>query len=470
MSQADEDMNAFRLQSVLAIHRVIEGFLEGAILVDEQAAIQWISPSYMKFLRIARLEDVVGRPVELILPQSKMRAVVETGKAYPIDLMQYGDDRSLAVTRLPLSDSQGRVIGAFSFAFKDFITHLQPLIDRVTSLQRRLNQAEKALDAQRRPRYGFENIIGVSPQMIQIRRLARRAAKVTSSILILGETGTGKEMIAQAIHSASPRFDKPFVAINMSAIPEGLIEAELFGVAPGAYTGAGREKRPGKFQLADGGTLFLDEIGDLPQPWQAKLLRVLQEREVEPLGSNKLVKVDVHIIAATSRDLAAMVEAGEFREDLYYRLNVLQIQIPPLRERKEDIELLAFNFMERIVHECQLEPFEIAPSALEVLTAYDWPGNVRQLANVIERACIRAEKGVLAAEDFIDILPRRGKAAPQSQESSGRRPLNALVASAEQRAVTDALQRSGGNKAAAAKILGISRTNLYAKMAKHGLG
>ena len=462
----DDGLDAYRFELAQSFYRVIEDFCEGALLVDAGANIQWINEGHAELFGM-NIAHAIGRPVESILPQSEMRSVVESGKAHPLVLMQFGE-RFHLITRLPLRDPTGRVIGAFAFGFKDSMTNLPPLVDRIRVLNTQLNQAERALVAKRSARYTFENIIGVSPAMIQVRRQARRAAQVPSSVLLLGETGTGKELVAQAIHSASPRFGKPFIGINMTAIPESLMEAEFFGVAPGAYTGAGREARPGKFQLADHGTLFLDEIADIPPPMQAKLLRVLQEQEVEPLGSNKLVKIDVRVIAATHRDLLLLVEKDEFRRDLYYRLNVLPIRLPPLRERKEDIELLAFNTIERVAHDLHSSSFEITPDALDILARHDWPGNVRELGNIIEQACVGSENGVLDAATFEKILPAHAAIGHEATTADGD-ALGTVVDHAEFAAVVAALQKGKGNKASVARMLGISRTNLYAKMNKYGL-
>lgn len=290
-------------------------------------------------------------------------------------------------------------------------------------------------------------------------------------MLILGETGTGKELLAQAIHAASPRADSPFVAVNIAAVPETLLEAEFFGVAPGAYTGAERRGRDGKFQLADSGTLFLDEIGDMSLALQAKLLRTLQEKEFEPVGSNRLVRVDVRIIAATSRDLEAMVAAGEFRADLYYRLNVLTLYRPPLRERPEDLPLLADFLIEQLCRQQGVAVREIAPAAVDRLKAHDWPGNVRELANVLERALLMADGETLSLADLERVMPRfrssgvsgEGKAAASANGMQG------AVAQAEREAIAAALRNTHGNKVQAARLLGISRTALYEKMAALGI-
>jgi transcriptional regulator with PAS, ATPase and Fis domain len=246
------------------------------------------------------------------------------------------------------------------------------VLAKVAQLQARLNAAERELSESRRARYSLASFIGVSAAASEIKRQARRAAQLDATVLLAGETGSGKELLAHAIHNVSPRADKPFVSVNAAAIPETLLEAELFGAAPGAYTGAERKGRDGKFKLADGGTLFLDEVGDMALPLQAKLLRVLQEQEVEPLGANRLIRIDVRVIAATSLDLAARVADGRFRADLYYRLNVLQLAVPPLRARLDDLPLLTERLLDDISLRIGL-PLEIDDAALALLAAYPGP-------------------------------------------------------------------------------------------------
>jgi transcriptional regulator with PAS, ATPase and Fis domain len=281
-------------------------------------------------------------------------------------------------------------------------------------------------------------------------------AGTDSTVLLQGETGTGKELLAQAIHAAGTRAAQPFVGINIAAVPESLLEAEFFGVAPGAFTGADRKPRDGKFRVADRGTLFLDEIGDMPLALQSKLLRVLQEREVEPLGSNKVEPVDVRVIAASSRDLAAMVAAGTFRADLYYRLNVLPIALPPLRARRDDIEALAEALLEDIARRSGLPVRSLAPDALEQLVAHDWPGNV------LEQAVLMHDELLLHAAQ----LPRLGAAAA-APAASRPKPLPDQLADVERKAIADALKATGGNRVAAAKLLKMSRAALYDRLARY---
>ena len=289
-------------------------------------------------------------------------------------------------------------------------------------------------------------------------------------VLIQGETGTGKELLAHGIHAASTRAAKPMVRINISAIPEGLLEAELFGAAPGAYTGADRKGREGKIKLADGGTLFLDEIGDMPASLQTKLLRVLQEQEIEPLGANTVIPVDVRVLSATSRDLQAMVDAGEFRADLFYRLNVLPLRVPPLRERRQDIALLCDKLLDDMADREGQAHRTVTRAAIDRLARHDWPGNVRELRNVLEQAAAATDEEDLEHELFDGLLPAPGAVSGMplivANDGAGAlKPLREIVAEAEAKAIARALDETGNVKTKAAKLLGISRAQFYEKLA-----
>jgi transcriptional regulator with PAS, ATPase and Fis domain len=281
---------------------------------------------------------------------------------------------------------------------------LQPLISKFALLQRDLDEARQQLASQRRHKYSFASFVGTSPPAVEVKRQARRAAQSSSPVLLLGETGTGKELLAHAIHGASARAGGPLVGVNIAAVPETLLEAEFFGVAPGAYTGADRKGRLGKIQLADGGTLFLDEIGDMPLNLQAKLLRVLQEKEVEPLGSNRVCPVDLRVIAATSADLPRRVADGSFRADLYYRLNVLPLTLPPLRQRLDDLPSLCEFILARLAEKTGSLPRDIDSAALALLREQRWPGNLRQLRNTLEQAVAMTDGDTLGAAELRSLL------------------------------------------------------------------
>ncbi|TXH90630.1 MAG: PAS domain-containing protein [Rhodoferax sp.] len=466
---------------------------EGMMLVDRNARVVWINEQYKRFLPalgFEREEDFVGHPVSGVVPNTQMHRVLETGKPILIDLLT-NRAGTFVVSRIPLRDAQGQVIGALGIVlFDQPETNLQPLIAKFSLLQRDLDEARKELAAQRsqsrsvgrHSKYTLASFIGSSAAAVEVKRQARRAAQSTSPVLLLGETGTGKELLAHGIHAASQRASGPFVGVNIAAVPETLLEAEFFGVAPGAYTGADRKGRDGKFKLADGGTLFLDEIGDMPAPLQAKLLRALQEGEIEPLGSNRLIPFDARIVAATSRNLRQLVEEGKFREDLYYRLNVLPIQVPPLRERRSDMPALVEVLVEDIAARNGLQVPEVSAAALDLLAAQSWRGNIRELRNVLEQAAMAVEGGALGAEQLEDLLRRSGLtavAAPQpvhapaanptsTDPASHLRPLAEQVAELEQQAIRAAMAHTQGNKAAAARLLGMSRATFYERLATAG--
>jgi two-component system NtrC family response regulator len=291
---------------------------------------------------------------------------------------------------------------------------------------------------------------------------AARAAASRASILVRGESGTGKELVARAIHYASPRGKGPLVTVNVAAIPETLVESEIFGHERGAFTGADRERR-GRFELADGGTLFLDEIGDLPKGTQVKLLRVLQEQSFERLGGSRTIKVDVRVIAATGRDLEAMIRSGDFREDLYYRLNVVTIDLPPLRERREDIPLLVDGFLRRFADESGQSPKAVSREAMDILLKYQYPGNVRELENLVHRAVVLARGPVIATSDLpLGVRELRAEQAPATTFVE-------RVAEFERGLIEDALVAAGGVQTRAARALGMSERHLRYKLHKYGI-
>lgn len=314
--------------------------------------------------------------------------------------------------------------------------------------------------------YSFDDIKGVSNPLERAKREARRAAATDYSVLLHGESGVGKELFAHAIHRASARWAGPFVQVNCAAIPSELLESELFGYAEGAFTGARKGGKPGKVEIAAGGTLFLDEIADLPLPMQAKLLRVLDNREVQRVGSTENFRVDIRVIAATNRDLQGMMRSGKFRADLYYRLSTIPIGIPPLRERLDDIVPIAQAWISQ--HRADLPPWAdkvtFSPEAIQLLKAYSWPGNVRELINVLKRTLLMADGPYIRAEDLPDDLRGAASLVPGPAEQSHTSPLGDAVAQAEIRAIVGALRYAKGNKVQAAKILGIHRSTLYEKL------
>lgn len=454
------------LEAIRPLFPLLERNSAGAILVDEASRLVWINACYCRLLGIDDPASVIGRPVGETIPHTRMPEVVRSGRPILLDIMEY-QSRQLVVTRLPLHDpASGRVNGAVAFIVFDELGPLAPLLGKYRRLQHDLAAARRAL-ARRGSRYELADFVGASPPVLEVKRRARLAAARATPVLLLGETGTGKEVLAQAIHGDSPRGANPFVAVNVAAVPENLLEAEFFGVAPGAYTGADKRTRQGKFQLADGGTLFLDEVGDMPLALQAKLLRALQEGEVEPLGSNEIKRVDVRAIAATSRDLESMVAEGSFRSDLYYRLNVLRIQVPPLRERLGDLGILCETILGRIAAESGEPRAEITAEAVALLQRHDWPGNIRELRNVLEQTLALNEAcSVIDVPELRAALPHATASTRHPPATSAVRPLADVVAAAERSALHDALAACRGNKSRAARMLGIPRSVLYDKLAR----
>lgn len=462
-----QDAEPLRRRAIDSLFSELADMCQGMVLVDAEGRIVWMNGNYPRKLGVADVDAVIGRPIHEVIPNSLMREVALSGRPMMLDIMDH-DDESFVVMRLPVHDDDGSIIGALGLMLYDDARALAPLVSRYQRLRADLADAQKKLAEARRTRYTFSCFIGATPTSLALKEQARRVSRSDSPVLLLGETGTGKELLAQAIHAAGPRADAAFVAVNIAAVPETLLEAEFFGVAPGAFTGADKRGRDGKFKIADGGTLFLDEIGDMSLALQAKLLRVLQEKEIEPVGSNNLKPIDVRVIAATSRDLVADVRAGRFRADLYYRLNVVTLTLPPLRERLADLPLLCESLMERLARHLRLPPRNISAGALTRLRHHDWPGNVRELSNVLERALQLTDGDTLDEACLALILPP----IPAGSASAITVPdtlLDTAVIEAQRDAIRAALQAEDGNKTAAARRLGISRASLYEKLAALGL-
>jgi DNA-binding NtrC family response regulator len=351
--------------------------------------------------------------------------------------------------------------GAFDFLSKPI--NAEELTQRIRmALEKRAMATEIArLHAELNERHGFENIVGNSPAMRAVFEKVRLVADTRSTVLIVGESGTGKELVARAIHHHSARRKRPFVPVNCAAIPETLVESELFGYEKGAFTGATGRKR-GLFQTAEGGTLFVDEIGELPMGLQAKLLRVLENRKVMPLGSTQEIDVDVRLLAATNRDLREQVDRKQFREDLYYRLKVVEIRLPPLRERPDDVPLLIRHFIKQIAEENARPVRDVTPEALEALRAYDWPGNVRELRNLLESIIVLSVKERIELSDLPEEIGKVKSARTVIQPGM-------TMAEIEKEAIRRTLEQTGGRRGRTAEILGISVRTLHRKIKEYGL-
>ncbi len=447
---------------VTSLENIFEQAYDGVIVVDKNGIITRLTKAYGRFLGVDS-GDAVGRHCTEIIPNSRMHIVAKTGKAEIGEAMNI-KGKEAVVMRVPLR-VEGQLVGAFGQVMFRDVREVRTLAEKLHLMEHQLRFYEKELQRYQRHRYTFSNIVGQSGTLARARELAEKAAQGKSTVLLRGESGTGKEVFAHAIHAASSRRDQSFVRVNCGAIPAELLESELFGYEEGAFTGARKGGKPGKFELANGGTIFLDEVGDLPLSMQAKVLRVLQEKEVERVGSNRLQQLDIRVIAATHRDLEKMVGAGEFRSDLYYRLNVFTITIPPLRDRRDDIVLLSEHLLHRFNAEFTLAVTGIDQRVQELFLAYSWPGNVRELQNVIERAVNVAEGDKIILADLpLYLKDKAGKnLAPKLQS------LALEIAEAEKGAILKALKITAGNKVQAAAVLGIHRTNLYRKMEKYGI-
>lgn len=471
------DTRILRTRILKFLQHSFDDFYEHTIAADKKGILTWMSEGYCEFLGLT--ESPVGKHITEIIPNSYLPQVIASGKPVLLDVL-YIRNQWVLVSAVPLMNKQKEIEGAFAFVATDSPTTAKPLLAKYNRLQSEVRNS-KHYQSERSSRYQLSQISGQSEALKTVKHQIRQAGRFDISVLLTGETGTGKELFAHALHNLSDRADKPFVSINVAAIPDTLIESEFFGVAPGAFTGAKKEGRPGKIEIAQNGTLFLDEIGDMPLVLQSKLLRVLQEKEFEKIGSNEVQATNVRIVAATSRNLLHMVSVGEFRADLYYRLSAMPIHLPPLRERMEDIEPLSERILDECCERLGVATKELTTDALELLKSHDWPGNVRELYNVIERACVMNENATqISGKGFRDVfthnlIRQEELRAPQSTQinaaqspwqdmDSGPKTLKEQVRETERQAIIGALKQVSGHRTRAAKALGISRATLYQKL------
>ncbi len=428
------------------------------VVVNKNGYIENMSQAYGDFLGI-QVQNAIGRHVTEVIENTRMDIVVKTGVPETGETQDIHGEKMIA-TRIPIRKN-GMVIGAYGRVLVRNTRELHMLHDKLSSIEMELNMYKRTFEKINTAKYTVDDIIGDCSIMQDLKDSVRKVAKTNSNVLIMGESGTGKELFAHSIHAGSMRRKAPFVCVNCGSIPEQLIESELFGYEEGAFTGARKGGKIGLFPAAHGGTIFLDEIGELPLSMQVRLLRVLQDREIQRVGSNVREKVNVRVVAATNRNLYQMVKKGEFRSDLYYRLNVVTLHLPLLRERKEDLPLLIQMILSKISKKESLGAIEISREAMDHLLRYDWPGNVRELENVLERAINFTDAGEkIKAKN----LPERITGSMVSQTVM---PLKELMENTEKDAIKDALLRCRNCKAKAANELGISRTTLYEKMMKY---
>ena len=440
-------------EQVETFNDIFESLCQGLIAVDMDGKIFYCNHAYEDMMGLNR-EDLIGSNVGDAVENSRIHIVLRTGMP-EFGAMQMINNRRVIVNRLPMFKN-GRLVGAIGQSVFKNLGEVEQLLKRNKQV---LNNKKVYKVPDKGSMATFEHIIGTSTSLLHAKNLAAKVAPTDINVLIQGESGTGKDLFAQAIHSASLRKDKPFIAVNCASIPSELLESELFGYDEGAFTGAKRGGKKGKFELAEGGTIFLDEIGDMPLTMQAKLLRVIQNRVFEHVGGEKVQNCDVRIIAATNRNLEHLVKQNKFREDLFYRLNVVCIEIPALRQRRGDIEELVMNLMPDICSRLKVPLKNFSPEAMEYLKHYPWIGNIRELINFLEEISVTV--------DSMTILPRHLPDKMRSlQQDDGETPLDE-PAHDEQSQIVDALKKAKGNKSLAAKLLGIHRSTLYIKMKKY---
>ncbi len=432
---------------------VLDNPFEGILAIDDKGIIIYANSFFLNMLQVKE-EDILGKKVWNTLPGCHLYDTVLQGYSQWGENLKIGG-RDFLIVRFPIK-RDGKVVGAVVKTIFPDMTTAKGIVSRIINPVKTMEP--------RRSLYTCMDIIGETPPMLAAMKLARKAARTDSTLLITGESGTGKEVFAQAVHTRSIRRDRPFIKVNCAAIPDNLLESELFGFVDGAFTGATKGGKPGKFELAEGGTIFLDEIGDMSLPMQAKLLRVLQEKEIDRIGSTKSIPLDVRITAATNQELQKLVREGRFREDLYYRLKVIEIKIPPLREHRKDIPILADYLIRRINQRVGTNIQDIKPESMQLMMSYDWPGNVRELENILERAINQSEENQIDLTGL--IAPVDGTYQEISTPKVRQEDLRKTVDQKERDLILNALTRAGGNKAKAARILNIQRSVLYKKMAR----
>ena len=430
---------------------------DAIVIVDRDGFIWHMSKPYMEFLGVG-MDNVIGKHVTEVIENTRMHDILKSGKE-ELGELQKIKGKDIIVSRIPIFHND-EVIGAFGRVLYKDIKELKKLYGKVDALESEKNFYEMKYKEMNTSQSSIDDIVSLNDRMENLKNIIRKISSNNSNVLILGESGTGKELIAHAVHSTSKRSNMPMVSINCSTIPSELMESELFGYEGGAFTGALKAGKIGLIEVANNGTLFLDEIGDLPLPMQAKLLRVLQEHEIRRVGGSKDIKVDVRIIAATNKSLEAMVENKSFRDDLYYRLDVVSLKIPPLRERREDIKILSEEIIKKLNNKKGMHVQKITKRAMEYLTKYDWPGNVRELENVLERA-----SNFISDEPVIRTANLPSKITGET-DMVNTTTLSESIAIFERELIVRTLLAEKGKKAATARKLGISRTSLYEKMKK----
>lgn len=468
MDRRDSWLNSDELHQdlkELLANEALENVGSVAIL-DKDFRMVYINDKYAESLVINK-KDSLGKYIHEVIENTNMTNVAYS-RHPEIGVLYRRNGVNFILNKFPII-KDGEFMGIVGISTLQDHEKLASLRIRLNNLSKELNYYKEKNYKLNSAKYSIENIITRNEVMLKLKSLLYKVASTKSTVLISGESGTGKELFAHSVHALSNRSNMPFLRINCSTIPENLIESELFGYEKGSFTGALKEGKMGEFEVANGGTIMMDEINSLPLALQAKLLRVLQEREIRRIGGKETIDIDVRMIFTTNQDLLTMVKNEEFREDLYYRINVMNIAIPPLRERKDDIPNLVDSFIYKFNQELGMRITGITSEALKLLMSYSWPGNIRELENFIERAFIIASDGMLKAEHFNMITPvpaERDKEKGFVLDSNGRK-LKDIVSEVEKNAIIEVLKKFGGNKKKTAEALGVDRSVFYEKMKKY---
>jgi transcriptional regulator with PAS, ATPase and Fis domain len=433
------------------------------ILVDEKMKVQMVNNAFAEFLNIEK-EEMIGRGAVEIDRNTRWPEVFKKKEAEIAWKHTFVNQKTAIVHRIPVLDEADNVAYGFGMVLFETVENMKEIIQKNRLLESKLKHYEKVLFQINTAKYTWDHICGQSLAIRHTIRMAKKASQTISNVLLTGESGSGKELFAHAIHNGSQRQANPFIKVNCAAIPTQLIESELFGYETGAFTGASKHGKKGKFELADKGSIFLDEIGDLPLDMQSKLLRVLQEKEFERISGSRTIRVDVRVIAATNRNLKEMCSTGQFRSDLYFRLNVMSIQIPSLKERMEDLPVLIEVLLDKLARKLDRKKIPISKDALALLGGYHWPGNIRELENILERAMILADRDIITPG--LLALPR---VISDPSLDHSKHTLKGIINTAEKKAIAQCLERVNGNRSKAARSLGISRSGLYDRIKKFNL-
>ena len=437
----------------------IDNHFTGILAIDNTAKIFFCNSFFLRALNLDS-KDVIGKHVCDIIPNCKLYDTIVQGNSNRGEILKL-NNKKFVICRYPIIIDK-KVAGAvLKTIFPDMMI--------CREVNRKLTKNDETFREDNGNLHRCMDIIGESEQMLFVKKLARKSARSYSNLLITGESGTGKGIIAEAIHSRSVRRDRPFVKVNCAAIPENLLESELFGYTEGAFTGARRQGKPGKFEMAIGGTIFLDEIGDMPICMQAKLLQVIQDKKVERIGGTKSIDLDVRIICATNRDLKKLVKEKKFREDLYYRLKVLKIKMPPLRERVEDIPLYVQGLLKKINKKIGSDAIGLTQESIKILQRYHWPGNVRQLENLLEQAVNYSDEAIIDITKLpINLWENDDELCIDTEKNNKnikeQKNLNNIINKTEKEMIVDAIDKCNGNKSKAARMLNIHRSALYKKI------